>query len=277
MDRGRARARAPVTTTKAVLLARGLGTRMRARAGDDSTLTPAQSDVAARGVKAMIPLAGGRPFLDYLLDALTDAGIEDVCLVIGPEHTEMRDAYAGRVSFAVQERPVGTADAVLAAKSFAAGEPFLVMNSDNYYPVRVLAELSRSTAPALPAFSREGLLRDGHIAAERIARYALLDVDADGMLRRIIEKPDDETLGAHPNARISMNCWSFTSTIFDACRAVPISPRGELELPVAVQHAISVMGIRIRAFPVDAPVLDLSHQSDIPRVAQALDAMRADS
>ncbi len=272
-----------MTTTKAVLLARGLGTRMRARAGDDSpltpnsTLTPAQSAVASRGVKAMIPLAGGRPFLDYLLDALAAAGITHVCLVIGPEHTEMRDAYTGRVSFAIQERAIGTADAILAAESFAAGGPFLVMNSDNYYPVSVLAELSRSPAPALPAFSREGLLRDGHIAAERIARYALLDVDADGTLRRIIEKPDDATLRAHPDARISMNCWSFTSAIFDACRAVPMSPRGELELPVAVQHAITAMGMRIRTLPVDATVLDLSHQSDIPRVAHALDAMRSSS
>ena len=49
---------------KAVVLARGLGTRMRREDGR-AALNPRQEEVAATGVKALIPLE--RPFLDYVL------------------------------------------------------------------------------------------------------------------------------------------------------------------------------------------------------------------
>src|SRR6266496_6133829 len=120
---------------KAVVLARGLGTRMRQSDGM-ARLDPAQEAAAAAGIKAMISF--GRPFLDYVLSALADAGLEEVCLVIGPEHAAVRDYHTTtvpprrvRLAFAVQEEPRGTADAVLAAEQFAAGEGFLVINSDN--------------------------------------------------------------------------------------------------------------------------------------------------
>jgi glucose-1-phosphate thymidylyltransferase len=261
--------------TKAVVLARGLGTRMRAR--DDGAAVGAEQDaVADTGVKAMIPI--GRPCLDYVLSALADAGYREVCLVIGPEHSAIREHYTHgvalerlRVCFAVQEQPLGTADAVLAAEPFTAGEPFLVLNSDNYYPAAAFAALRELHEPALPAFGREALLRDSHIPPERIARYALLDIGADGYLRRIVEKPDDATFRALESAAyVSMNCWLLTSHLFRACREVGPSPRGELELPLAVQYAIDTLGLRFRALPFHAPVLDLSSRADIAGVAARL-------
>jgi len=264
-----------VAVTKAVILARGLGTRMRAQE-PRATLAPDQAAVADTGVKAMIPI--GRPFLDYVLSALADAGYRDVCLVIGPEHHVIREHYARdtvceriRIHFAIQDKPLGTADAVLAAEAFAAGEPFLVMNSDNYYPVCALAALRELNEPALPAFGRDSLVRDGHIPPERIARYALLDIAPDGYLRRIIEKPDDATFRAiGPTASVSMNCWLLTPDIFRACREITPSPRGELELPLAVQYAIETLGMRFKTVPIDAPVLDLSSRGDIAGVAARL-------
>ena len=74
-------------TPLAVILARGLGTRMRREDGA-AALGDDQARVAATGVKAMIPI--GRPFLDYILSGLADAGLRDVCLVIGPEHAAVR-------------------------------------------------------------------------------------------------------------------------------------------------------------------------------------------
>ena len=262
-------------TTKAVILARGLGTRMRAP-DEHAKLSPQQAAVADTGLKAMIAI--DRPFLDYVLSALADAGFTDVCLVVGPEHGVVRDYYMNaaaptrvRVSFAIQERPLGTADAVLAAADFIAGDPFVVLNSDNYYPVDVLRELRARREPALPAFERETLLRDGNIPPERIARYALLDVDAGGYLRRIVEKPDEATARAFgPHATVSMNVWLLTPAILEACQRVPVSARGELELPNAVQWAIDHLGMRVRALPVQASVLDLSHRGDIPTLAARL-------
>ena len=82
---------------KAVILAAGLGTRMR-KAHEASTLSEAQQAVAATGVKALIPIGGGaggtsRPFLDYVLSALVEAGYTHACLVIGPDHHQIRAYY----------------------------------------------------------------------------------------------------------------------------------------------------------------------------------------
>ena len=263
--------------TKAVVLARGLGTRMRA-ARDTARIEPDQAAVADTGVKAMIPVAPGRPFIDYVLASIADAGYTDVCLVIGPEHDAVRAHFDRdvplerlRIQFAVQDEPRGTADAVLAAASFVGNDAFMVLNSDNYYPDDVLAELRRQPAPALPAFSRVGLIRDGQIPNERIAHYALLEIAADGTLTRIVEKPNPEQARALGDTRVSMNCWLFTPAIFEACRRVRPSTRGELELPMAVQCAIEELGMRFTTFRTDAPVLDLSHRADIPRVARRLE------
>ena len=77
--------------TKAVILARGMGTRMRRAEGDSPQLDAQQAQMADSGLKAMIPV--GRPFLDYVLSGLADAGFREVCLVIGPEHGIVRDYY----------------------------------------------------------------------------------------------------------------------------------------------------------------------------------------
>jgi glucose-1-phosphate thymidylyltransferase len=260
---------------KAVVLARGLGTRMRAR-NDGAVIAREQAAVADQGVKAMIPV-GGRPFLNYVLAALADAGLTDVCLVVGPEHQAIREYYSrtvvphrARLSFAIQEKPLGTADAVRAAEQFVAEEPFVVVNADNYYPPEVLAALRRHPPPATVGFARDGLLRDGQIPLDRIARYALLDVGPDGVLRRIVEKPDEEAARTLRDAPVSMNCWLLTPAIFDACRRVSPSARGELELPLAVQYAIDVMEMHVHVVPANAPVLDLTHRPDIATVASRL-------
>jgi glucose-1-phosphate thymidylyltransferase len=270
--------------TKAVILARGLGTRMRASGQGNPLLDREQANAADRGLKSMIPMSDGRPFLDYLLAALTEAGIQDVCLVVGPEHREVRDRYSSsrgehgaRVHFAIQDEPRGTADALLAAETFVGSDAFLSLNSDNYYPVPLLEELRRQSAPALPIFARERLIRDAGIPRERIERYALLEIADDGVLRRIIEKPSPEVARALEDAPVSMNVWLFTPEIFIACRRVRPSPRGELELPLAVQLAIDELGMRFRTFHATEPVFDLSHREDIPHVAARLSAIARDS
>jgi dTDP-glucose pyrophosphorylase len=125
------------TTDKVVILARGLGTRIK-KSDDAAALDARQAAVAETGVKAMIPI--DRPFLDYVLHAVADAGFKRACLIIGPEHQAVRDYYAKSkltrivIEFAVQDRPLGTANAVAAAEKFAGGDDFLMINSDNYYP-----------------------------------------------------------------------------------------------------------------------------------------------
>lgn len=262
--------------TKAVILARGLGTRMRRHDGSSGPLDPVQSKMADVGLKAMMPV--GRPFLDYVLSGLADAGFCEICLVIGPEHEAVREYYGRthvpsrlRVGFSVQERPRGTADALAAAEAFAAGEHFLVLNSDNYYPTGACRELRRIGRPALAAFERCSLVAEGNISSDRVRRFAAVTFDRDGMLERILEKPDEATLQSlGREVYVSMNCWCFSSAIFRACAAIGPSPRGELELTDAVQYAIRKLGERFQVRIFRAGVLDLSSRSDIAAVTEKL-------
>ncbi|HEX4544348.1 MAG TPA: nucleotidyltransferase family protein [Candidatus Acidoferrum sp.] len=260
---------------KAVLLARGLGTRMRQ--ADSAVLLDAEQEAIARtGLKAMIPI--GRPFLDYVLSELADAGYEEVCVVIGPEHGVVKNHYMNvtpprrtRISFAVQAEPRGTADAVLTVEEFVSGEDFLCMNSDNYYPVSVLRELRALNEPGMPLFDRLTLLTRGNISEEKIRKYAICEVGDDGYLRAIVEKPATPVMAAaRGDALVSMNCWRFSAAIFEVCRHTPLSPRGEYELPVAVGEGIQLYGLRFRAVRCHEGVLDLSSRADIAVVAEKL-------
>lgn len=261
-------------TDKAVILARGLGTRMRK--DDAARLDDDQRAVADTGVKALIPV--GRPFLDYSLSALADAGYARVCLVIGPEHDEIRDYYTRQaaprrldISFAVQDQPLGTADAVAAAEAFAGADDFLAINSDNYYPLEALRPLREIGGSAVALFERRSMIAGGNVAPERIKDFAVAKISADGFLEQIIEKPDDKTIRSLGEpVYLSMNCWRFTPVIFEACRGISPSPRGELEITDAVARAMAELGERFRAVTVRAPVLDLSYRSDVEAVGRLL-------
>lgn len=177
---------------KAVVLARGLGTRLRA-ASVDSKLSPEQERIANAGIKALMPVGKGRVMLDLIVDSLCRAGFSQICLVIGPEHGLIREhCYLNGIdaAFAIQQEPRGTADAVLAAESFIErGELFAVVNSDNLYPVDCLAKLRESAEQGLLAFERSSLIANSNIPEERIAKFATLDLDADGFLQQVTEKP----------------------------------------------------------------------------------------
>ena len=259
---------------KAVILARGLGTRMQ-KPDNSTELTEEQTAVAKTGVKTMIPI--DRPFLDYVISALADAGYQRICLVIGPENDEIKNYYESltcrrvHIEFAIQTKPLGTSDAVAAAEQFAAAEDFLVINSDNYYPLEALRALREVDGPGLVAFDRETLLTGGNIPPERIEKFAIVRTDTDGCLTQIIEKPGPSVLASIPKPIfVSMNCWRFDSAIFTACRSISPSARGELELPDAIQYAIDHLGQRFRVVQVRAPVLDLSSRKDVESVAAAL-------
>lgn len=261
--------------SKAVVLAAGLGTRMRAASAGRGAggLDPHQARAADAGHKAMMPV--GRPFLDYVLHNLADAGISMACIVIGPEHGVVRDHYAATATarltleFAVQHERRGTAHAVAAAAGFIGTDHVLVVNGDNLYPVSACRTLCEYGAPALAAFTVAGLLADGLIPEERLARFAFVHA-RDGWLARIVEKPDPAGRTAlEPGLLISMNCWLLPPSFVDVARTLPLSPRGEQELPLAVQAMVD-QGIRFRVFPSDEPVLDLSMRSDVAAVAERL-------
>jgi dTDP-glucose pyrophosphorylase len=272
-----------VIRERAVILARGLGTRMRE--ATDGTLDTAQVRAAETGAKAMMPIAvpraGGsgaasRPFLDYSLSALADAGYTDVCLVVAPDHDAMARHYSGpgrprrlRLAFAVQDEPIGTADAVAAAEAWTGDDPFLVINGDNYYAVPTLASLVGRPGAATALYRAETLLAKSNIPADRIRAFALGVVE-DGRLARVVEKPTPAQAAAlGGDALVSMTCWRMPAEIHAACRRVTRSVRGEYELVDAV-NALIAGGVRFDVVVAGDGVLDLSRRADVAAVEHAL-------
>jgi len=260
---------------KAVIMARGLGTRMR-KPDETAVLDSKQTAVAGLGVKAMIPI--GRPFLDYVLSELANSGYSEACLVIGPEHDMIRNYYLAespprriRVDFAIQEKPLGTADAVFSARQFTGDENFLVINSDNYYPVEALSALQKLDGPGVALFDRQSLVAKSNVPEERILKFAVAKAGMDGYLERLYEKPSEDTVRKLGDPLyVSMNCWIFTSEIYRACSNISLSQRGELELSDAIQYAIDELKEKFKVLTFQAPVLDLSSRSDIAAITEKL-------
>ena len=256
--------------SKAVILARGLGTRMRADAGA-ANLSEDQLRVASQGIKTLMPVVGAKTMLELIVENLYEAGVSEICLVIGPEHNAIREFCAAKdmkIEFAVQADPLGTADAVLAAENWIQGdELFLVLNSDNLYPVESLQRLREINRQGLLGFEREALITNSNIPADRIAKFATLEVDIEGNLSHIIEKPDS----VEPHWLVSMNAWLFSPMIFEACRTIEPSIRGEYEMASAVQYAIEHLGEKFFIVRSSEGVLDLSSRADIASVRRFLE------
>lgn len=249
---------------------------MRTRSEEGAPLDFAKEKAADAGMKAMIPF--GRPFLDHVLHGLADAGIRDVGLVLGPEHEPVRAYYRGlttrrlAIAFVTQPEPLGTADAVACAEQWTGGEPFLVLNADNLYPVDVLRRLTMADGPAAPGFEALSL----GLPPAKLGAFAVIERDDRGCISAIVEKPGEAAIAAAgADAMISMNVWRFDVHIFEACRRVAVSARGERELPQAVGLAVS-RGLCIQVFAARGPVLDLSHRGDIPEVARRLEGAEVD-
>jgi dTDP-glucose pyrophosphorylase len=278
---------------KAVVLAAGRGTRMREGApgkGRAFALNPAQLRAAEEGRKGLIPFHG-HPFLSHVLSALADGGVGEACLVVAPGPDPVRAYFEPfpttrlRIRFAVQGRPTGSAHALMAAEAFAGGDPVLVVNGDNLYPPEVVERVGRIEGGGLAGFRASALSTGGAIPPERIAAFAVVAADERGCLREIIEKPGPEELARlGDDPLVSMTCWRFEPEIFQACRQVGPSPRGEHELPDAVMALVrgdgpggprgqagSRSGRCVQVVPVEAEVLDLTEQGDIPRVEARLE------
>ncbi len=244
------------------------------RAPADAVLTPAQAVAASRGWKALMPI-GRHRFLDYILSALADADCHEVGVVIGPDQRADFEAFLEsepprrtHVRLIEQHEPLGSAHAVWSAAKWIQDTPFLTMNGDNLYPADALEGLARLSRPGLAVFDRDRLVETSNIPAERVAAFAMVELTHDGALARIVEKPGALPAGGRP-VLISMNIWRFESAILDACRDVPRSPRGEYELPGAVQLAIE-RGMRFDAIAADGPVLDLSSRVDVAAIVARL-------
>ncbi|WP_137291501.1 bifunctional sugar-1-phosphate nucleotidylyltransferase/acetyltransferase [Natronorubrum halophilum] len=185
---------------KAVVLAAGKGTRI--------------SPLSATLPKPMLPVAD-RPLAAHTVDAAVDAGADEIVLVIGYEGDTVREYFGSEyrdtpVSYAVQAKQSGTADAVTAAREYLEG-PFVVLNGDNLYDPKAIGRLFEQ-CPAVCA-----------VAVDDPENYGVLDTD-DGTIVDITEKPSDP-----PTNLVNAGAYAFPADAREWL-AVPESERGEHEI-----------------------------------------------
>jgi glucose-1-phosphate adenylyltransferase len=271
---------------RAVILAGGISSRMK-KSPVDPRLDPALVRQADEGSKGMISVGeGGRPFLDYLLYNMKQAGLQDIVIVIAAKDEALRihygpkdrdnDFHGLRISYAIQQippgrsKPIGTADALIQAllvrTDWNQGD-FIVCNSDNLYSVRCLRMLLESDAPnALIDYDRAGLEFD----QTRISHFGITRKDRDGFVVEIVEKPKMEELDSLRSSdgtlRVSMNIFRLNyPMIFGPLRDCPENPdRHEKELVTAVTNMVKAHPKSLRALPLKEHVPDLTYKEDIP-------------
>ncbi len=159
-------------------------------AGRSQRALPVQTLVDRDGVE--------KKALEIVLDEAVDAGAEEVCLVTAPgdeaAYRAAAGAHASRLTFVEQPDPLGYGHAVLCARGFTAGQPFLHLVSDHLYIARgptrsakQVADLARVEGCAVSAVqpTRESVLRFyGAVGGRRVAlRPDLYEV------QQVLEKP----------------------------------------------------------------------------------------
>jgi glucose-1-phosphate thymidylyltransferase len=209
---------------KALMLAGGHGTRLR-------PITHTQS-------KQLIPVAN-KPILFYGLEALSDAGIREVVVVVGDTEREIRgavgdgSAWGLEVTYVHQEAPLGLAHAVLTAREQLEGGPFLMYLGDNL------------VREGLGSFVRtfEEHHPDAQIFLVKVPdpeRFGVAVVEADRVIR-LVEKPTE-----HISDMAMSGVYIFTPAIFEAASSIRPSWRGELEITDAIQYLVD-HGFSVRA------------------------------
>jgi len=209
-------------------------------------------------------------------------------LITSPENKAFHDQIAYwkqqqifvdiNISFVLQyvpldrEKPLGTADAVeqaLEQYPELQKTQFTVCNGDNLYSSTVFQRLKepRKVPHALISYARSGL----NFPDDRIAKFAVMDIDSEGFLKNIIEKPDhsevDEYIDITGEIRVSMNIFSFDGALlYPYLKSCPIHPeRNEKELPEALRLMNSADPQKTICIPVKEHLPDLTSAEDISK------------
>jgi glucose-1-phosphate thymidylyltransferase len=214
---------------KALILAGGAGTRLR--------------PITHTRAKQLVPVAN-RPILFYGIDAMVDAGITEIGVIVGDTRDEMMAALGDGSAFGVsityipQDEPLGLAHCVLIAREFLGDDDFVMYLGDN-----LLEQDLAAFAAAFEAARASDSPPDAQILLKQVPdphRFGIAELDDGGDVVRLVEKPADP-----PSDLALVGVYLFTPVIHEAVAAIEPSARGELEITDAIQWLIE-QGRRVR-------------------------------
>ncbi|MBW3577054.1 MAG: glucose-1-phosphate thymidylyltransferase [Actinobacteria bacterium] len=210
---------------KALVLAGGEGTRLR--------------PITHTSAKQLLPVAN-KPILYYGLEAIADAGITDVGIIVGDTQQEIEAAVGDgsrwgiTPTFIRQQAPLGLAHAVLTASEYLADDDFVMYLGDNL--------IAGGITDLVDDFRRER--PDAQILLAKVEdpeRFGVAELDEDGDVIALLEKPD-----VPPSDLALVGVYLFTPAIHEAATNIEPSARGELEITDAIQWMID-HGCRIKS------------------------------
>jgi glucose-1-phosphate thymidylyltransferase len=199
---------------KALVLAGGSGSRLR--------------PITHTFAKQLVPVAN-KPVLFYGLEAIRDAGIIDVGIVVGETAATIRgavgdgQAFGLNVTYIRQEAALGLAHAVLIARDFLGGDDFVMYLGDNFIVggITALVDEFRSRRP------------DAQIMLTTVPdprQFGVAELDETGEVVSLVEKPQC------PSSDLALvGVYIFTPAVHEAVSQLSPSGRGELEITEALQ------------------------------------------
>ncbi|MEU0247464.1 glucose-1-phosphate thymidylyltransferase RfbA [Streptomyces sp. NPDC006235] len=196
---------------KGIVLAGGSGTRLRPLTGVVS--------------KQILPVYN-KPMVYYPLSVLMLAGIRDILVVSTPAHLEMFQRLLGdgsrlglTLDYAEQKEPRGIAEALVIGADHIASDEVALILGDNVFHGYGFSELLRTTAADL-----DGCALFGYPVQDPW-RYGIAEVDADGRLLSLAEKP------SAPRSNLAVTgLYMYDNDVVDLARDLAPSARGELEI-----------------------------------------------
>lgn len=231
-----------MNTRTAVVLAAGKGTRLQ--------------PLTQNRPKPMLP-AANRPILEHVLDALVDAGIERLVLVVGYRRERVQ-SYVGPtyrdtpVEYVIQDKQLGSGHALLQAESEVT-EPMLVVNGDRLIEPDAIEAVGTAFADSDRSAAMAVIERD------EASRYGVVSLDGDEVAE-LVEKPD-----THGHGLINAGIYTFEETIFNEISATT-RQSGELALTDTIQRLVERRDVT--GVPIDGLWVDATYPWDLLSVAQ---------